>query len=46
MSTPMLLAADSESSPDQQEPNQPWLRLLLVMTVPVLMLLVGMSLTR
>jgi hypothetical protein len=30
----------------QTTESQPWLRLMLVMTVPVLLLLVGISLTR
>ncbi len=46
MSTPITHATDSHLSRDQQEPSQPWIRLLLVMTVPVLLLLVGISLTR
>jgi len=46
MSTPTTHATDSNLPQDQQEPSQPWIRLLLVMTVPVLLLLVGMSLTR
>ncbi|HEY3271808.1 MAG TPA: hypothetical protein VGJ89_11400 [Geothrix sp.] len=31
---------------DASKGPEPWLRLLLVMTVPVLLLLVGISLTR
>lgn len=42
----MSNTTDSSLAQDFQEPSQPWLRLLLVMTVPVLLLLVGMSLTR
>lgn len=46
MSTPTPNASDSHPSQDLQGPSEPWLRLLLVMTVPVLLLLVGMSLIR
>ncbi len=46
MSTPFPQAAAPQASPSFQDPRHPWLRLLLVMTVPVLLLLVGISLTR
>ena len=46
MSTLRTHATDAHPSQDQQEPSQPWIRLFLVMTVPVLLLLAGISLTR
>jgi len=46
MSTPTPNASDSHPAQDLQGPGEPWLRLLLVMTVPVLLLLVGISLIR
>jgi hypothetical protein len=46
MSTPTSSATESHPSQDQQESRHPWIRLLLALTLPVLWLLVGISLTR